>query len=153
MIIKLHCQATCHSQMLGSHSYSTRRHHPIGYSRSSPEKFLPTPFGSPFDRRGWPPCLHSHLVVKSRVRSIYLSTRTHVSNGSFTSTPLTQSSIFASRAWIVLAIGLARRRSRRRIHLPGLASSQLMIPLVVRPGAKLPLSPTTFCVLPPRCAD
>ena len=23
-----------------------------------------------------------------------------------------------------------------------------MIPLVVRPGAKLPLSPTTFCVLP-----
>lgn len=86
--------------------------------------------------------------MKSRARSTPLSTRTHMSNGSFTSTPLTQSSIFASCASTASTIGLARRHSRRRIHLPDLASSHLMISLVVRPGAKLPLSPTTFCVLP-----
>src|SRR5882757_1989562 len=98
------------------------------------------------------PCLFpfdfSHLVVKSRVRSTHLSTRTHVSSGSFTSTPLTQSSIFTSCAWTPLAISLARRHCGRRIHLPDLASSHSMIPLVVRPGAKLPSSPTTLCVLP-----
>ena len=98
------------------------------------------------------PCLFafdfSHLVVKSRVRSTHWSTRTHVSNGSFASTPLTQFSIFTSCAWTALAIGLANCHNRRRIHFPDLASSHSTIPLVVRPGAKLPLSPTTFCVLP-----
>jgi hypothetical protein len=134
-------QATCHSQILGSHSCSTHRHHPIGCCCSISGDFSPHLLLS--EARpiaGVAPCLFdfSHLVVKSRVRSTHLSTRTH---GSFTSTPLTQSSIFTSCAWTALAIGLARRHNRRCIQFPDLASSHSMI--VARPGAKLPLSPTS----------
>jgi hypothetical protein len=59
---------------------------------------------------GMAPCFtfdFSHLVVKSRARSTPLSTRTHVSNGSFTSTPLTQSSIFTSFASGVTVDGVS----------------------------------------------
>ena len=133
MIITKHqCQATCHSQMLGPHSCSTR-HHPIGHSYSITGVFYPYSFRMPVRSQGGPLFTFDfspHCEVKGKAGKVpHTLLALHVSNGSshlaHAPDPILDSSLLR-----IDCPGNRLRQvpQRRRFHLPDLAGFHSMIP-------------------------